>query len=86
MVQWNPIPQHTANGILLGYRVYLHEYSYWYYSLTNTVNTNSASVHMMIFRGLKAAHNYGISVAAFTSKGTGPQSYWRYIKTGTIIF
>lgn len=86
MVQWSPIPQHTANGILLGYRVYLYEYNYWYYSLTNTVNTSSASVHMVIFRGLKAAHSYGISVATFTSKGAGPQSYRRYITTGTIIF
>ncbi|XP_020606859.1 MAM and fibronectin type III domain-containing protein 1-like [Orbicella faveolata] len=82
MVQWSPIPQHTAYGILLGYRVYLYEFNYWYYSLTNTVNTSSSSVHMVIFRGLKAAHSYGISVAAFTSKGAGPQSYRRYITTG----
>lgn len=86
MVQWDPISPHTANGILLGYRVYLHEYNYWYYSLTNTVNTSSPSVHTVILRGLKAAHSYRISVAAFTSKGAGLQSYWRYITTGTISF
>lgn len=86
MVQWNPIPQNTANGILLGYRVFLQEYGYWYYSLINTVNTSSPSVHMVILRGLKAVHKYRISVAAFTSKGAGPQSYWRYITTGTIRF
>jgi len=84
MVQWGPIPQHSTNGILQGYRVYLYEYIYWYYSLTNTINTISASVHRVILRGLKAAHNYRVSVAAFTSKGAGPQSYWRYITTGTI--
>lgn len=41
---------------------------------------------MVILRGLKAAHRYRISVVAFTSKGAGPQSYWRYITTGTISF
>ena len=86
MVQWDPIPEHTANGILLGYRVYLYQYGYWYYSLTNTVNTSSSSIFMVKLRGLKAVHKYRISVAAFTSKGAGPQSYWRYITTGTIHF
>lgn len=82
IVEWDPIPQHTVNGILLGYIVYLYEYSYWYFTLTNTVNTSSPSVHKVILRGLKAVQRYRISVAAFTSKGAGPQSYWRYITTG----
>ncbi|KAL9953500.1 hypothetical protein ACROYT_G040923 [Oculina patagonica] len=80
MVQWDPIPKNTANGILLGYRVYYYEY-YYYYSHSN-VNTSSPNVHMVILRGLKAAQSYSISVAAFTSKGAGPQSYWRVITTG----
>jgi len=86
IVEWDPIPQHTANGVLLGYVVYLYEYSYWYYTLKNTVNTSSPSVHKVILRGLKAVQSYRISVAAFTSKGAGPQSYWRYITTGTNNF
>ena len=40
---------------------------------------------MVILRGLKAAQTYRISVAAFTSKGAGPQSSLRYITTGEFI-
>ena len=83
MVKWDPIPQDTVNGILLGYRVYYREYNYyWSSSGTKTVDTKSPNVHMVILRGLKAAERYSISVAAFTSKGAGPQSSSRYITTG----
>ena len=37
-VQWNPIPQHSANGRLLGYVVIYQEYPYWY--STQNVNTS----------------------------------------------
>ena len=84
-VQWNPLSQYYANGRLLGYRVYFREYRsyYYYYSyLTSSVNTNSANVTMVILRDLKQATTYQIAVAAFTSKGEGPRSYWMSITTG----
>ena len=88
-VQWNPLSQYYANGRLLGYRVYFREYRsyYYYYSyLTESVNTSSANVTMVILRDLKEATTYQIAVTAFTSKGEGPRSYWVSITTGNAIF
>ena len=84
-VQWNPLSQYYANGRLLGYRVYFREYRsyYYYYSyLTSSVNTSSANGTIVILRDLKQATTYQIAVAAFTSKGEGPRSYWMSITTG----
>ena len=83
-VQWEPLSQQYANGQLLGYSIYVYEYDY-YANHIKTVHSNSASVHMVIVRGLKAAQRYRISVAAFTSKGVGPQSYYAYITTGNLL-
>ena len=77
-VQWDPIPPQAANGRLLGYRVSYIE-SYW----IKYVNTTNPNTHMVMLRGLKLAQGYRISVAAFTSKGVGPQLSWIYITTGT---
>ena len=88
-VQWNPLSQYYANGRLLGYRVYFREYNsyYYYYSyLTRNVNSSSANVTMVILRDLKQATTYQIAVAAFTSKGEGPRSYWMSITTGSAVF
>ena len=83
-VQWDPLPQQYANGRLLGYRVYFNEYPYYSY-LAKAVNTSSANVYMVILRDLKAAQRYRIRVAAFTSKGVGPLSYYLYITTGNLV-
>lgn len=83
-VQWEPLPQQYANGRILGYSIYVYEYDY-YVRYIKTVNSNSPGVHMVIVRGLKAAQRYRISVAAFTSKGVGPQSYYGYITTGNLL-
>ena len=82
-VQWDPLPQQFANGRLLGYTIYYHEYYYPY--TKKSLKTRSPYVNMVILRGLKAATRYKIAVAAFTPKGAGPQSYWQYITTGDIL-
>ena len=41
---------------------------------------------MVILRDLKQAKRYQIAVAAFTSKGEGPRSYWMSITTGSVMF
>ena len=82
-VQWDPLPQQFANGRLLGYTIYYHEYYYTY--TKKSLKTRSPYVNMVILRGLKAATRYQIAVAAFTSKGVGTQSYWQYITTGNIL-
>ena len=82
-VQWDPLPQQFANGRLLGYTIYYHEYYYTY--TKKSLKTRSPYVNMVILRGLKAATRYQIAVAAFTSKGPGTQSYWQSITTGDIL-
>ena len=82
-MQWDPLPQQYANGRLLGYTVYYYEYYNWY--LREVVNTSSPYVNMVTLRGLKSATRYYVAVAAFTSKGAGPQSSWLYITTGNFV-
>ena len=82
-VQWDPLPQQFANGRLLGYTIYYHEY--YYPHTKKSLKTRSPYVNMVILRGLKAATRYRIAVAAFTSKGVGTQSYSQYITTGNIL-
>ena len=82
-VQWNPIPQPSVNGRLLGYVVNYQEYPYYRYSLRR-VNTSSPDVHMLVLSGLKAAHPYRVWVAGFTGAGTGPQSSKFSVTTGKL--
>ena len=84
-VQWNPIPQHSVNGRLLGYVVYYQKYPYYWYS-TKRVNTSGPDVHMLVLSGLKAAHSYRVWVAGFTRAGTGPQSSSYYVTTGKLHY
>ena len=80
-VQWDPLPHQFANGRLRGYAIYYQEYYYWYLR-KSVVRTSNPYANMVILRRLKAATQYQIAVAAFTSKGAGTQSYWQYITTG----
>ena len=82
-IRWNPIPQQYIHGLLQGYRVYYTKYPYWYGS--KTVNSSSPDDIMLVVTGLKVAHQYRISVAAFTSIGTGPRSPYVNITTGTAM-
>ena len=82
-VQWNPIPQHSVNGRLLGYVVNYEEYPYYRYG-TRRVNTSSPDVRMVVLSGLKAAHSYRVWVAGFTRTGTGPQSSKYSVITGKL--
>ena len=81
-VEWDALPQWFANGRLLGYTVVYQEVSYLRTTSVKTLDTNSPLANTVILRGLKTAHRYRISVAAFTSKGVGPQSYRKYITIG----
>ena len=79
-VQWDPLPHQYVNGRLLGYTIYYYEDYYSY--LSKSVSTSNPYVNIVILRGLKAATRYWLSVAAFTSKGPGTQSYWQARTTG----
>ena len=82
-VQWDPLPHQYINGRLLGYTIYYYEDYYSY--LSKSVSTSNPYANIVILRGLKAATRYWISVAAFTSKGPGTQSYWQAITTGYVL-
>ena len=84
-MRWDPVYQQYANGRILGYIVYYGYYEYPSRRFSSeTFNTSSADVYMVILRYLLAPKRYRISVAAFTSKGVGPQTSWEYITTGNI--
>ena len=82
LVEWNPFPQKYANGKLLGYRIYYRDFNITW-STTQSVNTSSPNSTQVTLTGLKHAHEYLVAVAAFTSKGEGPQSADEYAITGT---
>ena len=78
-VEWDPIPQHAANGRLLGYRVYYIDVYDW----NNWGNvTSPPHVPMVVIRNLKQGQLYTIFIAAFTSKGVGAFSQWILFTTG----
>ena len=83
-VQWNPIPQHSVNGRLLGYVVEYQEYPYRWYNTRRRVNASGPDVHMLVLSGLKAAHSYRVWVEAFTRLGTGPKSSPHHVTTGKL--
>ena len=82
-VHWNPIPQHSVNGRLLGYVVIYEEYPYYWYN-RKQVNTSSPDVHMLVMSGLRAAHSYRFCVGGFTRTGTGRLSPYYYVTTGKL--
>ena len=82
LVEWNLFPQQYANGKLLGYRIYYRDFNIAW-SATQSVNTSSPNSTQVTLTGLKHAHEYLVAVAAFTSKGEGPQSPDEYAITGT---
>ncbi|CAH3116621.1 unnamed protein product [Porites lobata] len=81
-VQWNPIPQQSVNGRLLGYVVEYQEYPYRWYNTRRRVNASGPDVHMLVLSGLKAAHSYRVWVEGFTRLGTGPKSSPYHVTTG----
>ena len=84
LVEWNPLSQQYANGELLGYTIYYRDYNYfwWLWWPYKSVNTSSSSLTRFTLKGLKPAHWYLVAVAAFTSKGEGPWSAYKYAITG----
>ena len=81
LVEWIPLSQYYANGKLLGYTIYYRETSY-YWSTYQSVNTSGPYPTQVKLKDLKPGRQYGVRVAAFTSKGVGPWSYSYYATTG----
>ncbi|XP_078366044.1 MAM and LDL-receptor class A domain-containing protein 1-like [Oculina patagonica] len=80
LVEWNPLPQYYANGILLGYTIYYKENDIL--STHKSVNSSIHNTTQFMLKDLKPAQEYLIAVAAFTSKGVGPMSDFVLSVTG----
>lgn len=83
LVEWEPLPEQYANGILLGYIIYYRENqddsSYKSAYVLGNSTTNFTLVD------LKPAHQYEVAVTAYTSKGEGPWSDFNYVTTGMFL-
>jgi len=83
LVEWEPLPEQYANGILLGYIIYYRENqddsSYKSAYVLGNSTTNFTLVD------LKPAHQYEVAVTAYTSKGEGPWSDFNYVTTGCFV-
>ena len=76
-VSWFTLPQDDVGALLLrGYRVYYSNYN-TYQTRKVTVQPDQLQVELT---DLEPDTLYGISIAAFTTMGEGPQSY-HWIKT-----
>ena len=84
LVEWNPLSQQYANGKLLGYTIYYQDYNYYWWPY-KIVNTSGPFPTRFTLKGLKPAHEYLVTVAAFTSKGVGPWSAHEYAITGMFL-
>ena len=85
LVQWNPLSQDYANGKFLGYTIYYRETSAFWSTPDEKVNTSSHYSTRFTLKDLKPGHRYRVRVAAFTSKGVGPPSYYEYVTTGMFL-
>ena len=81
-VTWNPLPQQFHNGRLLGYRVYFRSSAYFTIPFNTSSLVTSSNMTWALITGLGPAQRYGVSVAAYTSKGEGPRSSFYYVTTG----
>ncbi|KAM7428099.1 hypothetical protein ABFA07_020874 [Porites harrisoni] len=81
LVSWYPVPSQYANGRILGYNVYYKRTQYYYYSDT-IVRVNNTNLAQAILPNIQTGERYQISVAAFTSVGTGPRSSFVYVTKG----
>ena len=80
---WDVLPVQYANGRLLGYNVYYRSRQYYYYSDT-IVRVNNTNLPQAILLNVQVGESYQISVAAFTSVGTGPRSPLLYVTKGKV--
>ena len=86
LVKWNPLPIQEANGRILGYNVYYKTFKQLYYSFPDNISRiNNTNMPRVILPNIRTGVTYIISVAAFTSVGTGPRSYPVYKEKGKYI-
>ena len=86
LVKWNPLPIQGANGRILGYNVYYKTFKQLYYSFPDNISRiNNTNMPRVILPNIRTGVTYIISVAAFTSVGTGPRSYPVYKEKGKYI-
>lgn len=72
LVSWQPPTAEKINGLLLGYKLYVHTPgAYRPYNVNLTVNANTTSY---LLRNLSSETEYVIQVMAFTAVGNGPSS------------
>ena len=81
LVRWDPLTTQYANGRILGYNVYYKRTQYYYYSDT-IVRINDTKLPKAVLPNIQTGERYQISVAAFTSVGTGPRSSLVYVTKG----
>ena len=81
LVSWYPVPSQYANGRILGYNVYYKRTQYYYYSDT-IARINNTKLPKVVLPNIQTGERYQISVAAFTSVGTGPRSSLVYVTKG----
>lgn len=84
LVIWDPLPFQYANGRILGYNVYYKSRTH-YFSSQKIARINDTNMPRAILPNIATGDYYQISVAAFSSVGTGPRSYHVYKKKGKYI-
>ena len=67
LISWFPPPEQDQNGDIMGYNI-----SYFKVDNSDTVRYTSAEETMINITGLMVYTEYSVSVAAYTSLGTGP--------------
>ena len=84
LVIWDPLPFQYANGRILGYNVYYKRPPH-YFSSEKIARINDKNMPRAILPNIPTGDYYRISVAAFSSVGTGPRSYHVYKEKGKYI-
>ena len=67
LISWFPPPEQDQNGVIMGYNI-----SYFEVDNSDIVTYTSTEETMINITGLMVYTEYNVSVAAYTSIGTGP--------------
>ena len=84
-IYWHALSERDRNGIILGYTIFYETLCKYgviprlHYGMVNVSVPSNDYVMNYTLNELRPGFGYNVRIAAFTSKGTGPESYGKHV-------
>lgn len=84
-IYWNALSERDRNGIILGYTIFYETLCKYgviprlHYGMVIVSVPSNDYVMNYTLNELRPGFGYSVRIAAFTSKGTGPESYGKHV-------